>query len=256
MIYVLIAVFVAWSVWGFVALLSLPASGFLMLTLGSGIVVLGAVACTVVALHMLDVRIALHDGNETFLKRFAEALRPSIFDILIAGIASAILLLLYQYLRIQTNLAGISTASIYAVAAKWVLCVREKKRTLAISWRARAVISTVYFVLMALTLYWLSLAESVQLKVWINVWISVTTGSVAAACYLSAANFRSSVLHGEILRSPSMELIRREIGLPAISSLHAGAKRGSGRPQTPPPNSSNTISRSHPGRGKNRGRKR
>lgn len=251
MIYVLIAVFVVWGIWGFAALFSLPASGVLMLALGSGVVVIGAVVCAVVALHMLDVGIAKREGNRTFLKRFAEALRHGILDLLVAGMVSVALLLLYYYLRVPTNFVGISTAPIYAVAVKWVLSVRAEKHALAVSWRARTVISTIYVVLMALTLYLLSLAESVQPQVWINVWILVTTGLVAAACYLSAASFRSSVLHGQILRSPTIELIRREIGLPAISQ-HAGTKRDSRRAQTAPPDSSNRFSGGRAGGAKKR----
>ena len=51
--------------------------------------------------------------------------------------------------------------------------------------------------------YLLAQAESARLQTWTYVWLLVTTSAVAAACYLSAANFRASILHSQILRSPT-----------------------------------------------------
>ena len=256
MIYILIAVFVVASAWGFAALASLPIHSFLMLALGSGVVILGSLAWVMVAVHMLDVGIApLRAENQTFLKRFAEALRPGLFDLLVAGVVSAAVVLLYHYLRIPASFSGLSTAPIYAVAIKWVLSVRTSKPTLAVSWRARTLISMVYLVLMALALYLLARAESARLPTWTYVWLLVATGAVAAACYLSAANFRASILHGQILRSPTVELLRSKIGLRAIAPPVA-AKQGSRRWQSVAPKNPNRFPGGHTGGGKKKNRKR
>lgn len=255
MIYILIAVFVVASAWGFAALLSLPIHGFLMLVLGSGVVILGSLAWVMVAVHMLDVGIApLRAENQTFLKRFAEALRPSLVDLLVAVVVSAAVVLLYHYLRIPANFSGLSTAPIYAVAIKWVLSTRASKPTLAVSWRARTFISMVYLFLMVLALYLLVRAESARLQTWTYGWLLVTTAVVAAACYLSAASFRASILHGEILRSPTVELLRSRIG-PRANSPSVAAKQASRRWQSAAPKNPTRFPGSNTG-GKKKSRKR
>ena len=255
MIYMLVAVFIAGSVWGFAALASLPSHSFMTLALGSGVVIVGSMAWVMVTVHMLDVGIApLQAENQTFLKRFAAALRPSMFDLLVAGLVSAAVVLLYHHLRIPVTFSGLSTAPIYAIAVKWVLFARANKQTLVVSWRARTLISMVYFVLGALALYLLARAESARLQTWIYVWLLVTTGAVAAACYLSAANFRASILHGQILRSPTVELLRRKIGVRATLPLMA-AKQSSKRWQAAAQKKSNRCPSGHTG-GKKKNRKR
>ena len=256
MIYILIAVFVVASAWGFAALSSLPIHGFLMLALGSGVVVLGSLACVMVAVHMLDVGIApLRAENHMFLKRYGQALQPSLLDLLVAGIVSAGVVLLYHHLRIPANFSGLSTTPVYAVAVKWVLVVRASKPSLTVSWRARALISTVYLVLMVLALYLLAQAESARLQTWTYVWLLVTTSAVAAACYLFAANFRASILHGQILRSPTVDLLRSRIGLRATSAPLA-EKQDSRRWRSAAPKNPNRFPGGHTGGGKKKNRKR
>lgn len=256
MIYILIAVFAVASAWGFAALLYLPIHGFLMLALGSGVVILGSLAWVMLAVHMLDVGIApLRAENHAFLKRFAEALRPSVFDLLVAVVVSAAVVLLYYYLRIPASFSGLSTAPIYAVAMKWVLSTRASKPTLAVSWRARTFISMVYLFLMVLALYLLVRAESARLQTWTYAWLLVTTAVVAAACYLSAASFRASILHGQILRSPTVELLRSRIGLRATLPSVA-AKQGSRRWHSAAPKNPNRFPGGNTGGGKKKSRKR
>ncbi len=256
MIYILIAVFVVASAWGFAALSSLPIHGFFQLALGSSVVILGSLAWVMVAVHMLDVGIApLRVESQTFLKRFAEALRPSMFDLLVAVVVSAAVVLLYHYLRIPGSFSGLSTAPIYAVAIKWVLSTRASKPTLAVSWRARTFISMVYLLLMALALYLLVRAESARLQTWIYAWLLVTTSAVAAACYLSAASFRASILHGQILRSPTVDLLRSRTGLRATAPPLA-ERQDSRRWRSAAPKNPNRFPSGHTGGGKKKNRKR
>ena len=236
MIYILVAVFITGLAWGFAALASLPSYGIASLTFGSGVVVVSSLAWVMVAVHMLDVGIApLQSGNHTFLKRFAEALRPSMLDLVVAIIGLVGIVLIYNHLQIPPNVSGIYTVPIFAIAIKWVLFVRPKQRTFVVRWRARVAISIAYLALAALALYLLVQAESARLQTWAYVWVLISTGALAAACYLSAANFRASVLHGQVLHSPTIAKLKSRVlpraSLPAAADKQNSKRWGSSSPK-------------------------
>ncbi|KRA40006.1 hypothetical protein ASD72_16330 [Pseudoxanthomonas sp. Root630] len=224
-IYALSAIFMLGVGLGTVGAFVMPWSGmhFALAWLGS---VIGAVFLTLLALHGWDVRLAATQGDLASLKRFWHALRPSLADMLLAGVLTiAGLWLAGTATSLSLLQIAVSGLPVYLLAVARIATKLGRPHVAAP--KTRALVLCAALLLMSVgSLYMIWLVVAGDVPVLAQAWVIALQLVSALCCYIAASNYQVAMATGEIRRSPTVMLMLKELSAVGMGDIATPDPKG------------------------------